>query len=207
VAAPPSPLPPSPPAPPEADFDRMLAFLKALANENRLRVVGLLLKRPHHVRELATELQLKEPTVCHHLSCLAQVGLVEMSAKGNAHFYSLRERELRRLSRMIFGKRSGAIASAVQDPSDWASRTLGNYLEGETLKTMPASRRKRWVVLKWLAEKFASGRRYREAEVNQLIQRHYWDSATLRRELIGYRMLNRAEGVYWRQPEEEWLSA
>ncbi len=191
---------------PEASFEVTLAFFKSLANESRLRMVGLLLKRPHHVKELAAELQLKEPTVCHHLSYLAQVGLVEMSAKGNAHYYSLRGEELRRLSRMIFGQR-GAIVSAVQDPRDWNSRVLRNYLEGEVLKTIPASRRKRWTVLKWLAEKFAPDKRYREAEVNELIQRHYWDSATLRRELIGYRMLNRSAGVYWRQPEKEWMSA
>ena len=191
---------------PEASFEVMFAFFKALANESRLRIVGLLLNHPHQVKELAAELQLKEPTVCHHLACLAEVGLVEMSAKGNAHHYSLRDQELRRLSRTIFGPRR-AIATATQNPQDWNSRVLSNYLEDETLKTIPASRRKRWAVLKWLAEKFAPGKRYREADVNQLIQRHYWDSATLRRELIGYRMLNRAGGVYWRQPEEEWLSA
>ena len=184
----------------------MLGFFKALANESRLRLVGLLLKRPHHVKELATELQLKEPTVSHHLACLADVGLVQMSAKGNAHYYSLRDQELRRLSRAIFG-RDRAIASAAQNPKDWNSRVLGNYLDGEALKTIPASRRKRWAILKWLAEKFAPGKRYREAEVNEMIQRHHWDSATLRRELIGYRMLNRAGGVYWRQPETDWLKA
>jgi predicted transcriptional regulator len=190
----------------EASFEVMLAFFKSLANESRLRMVGLLLKRPHQVKELAAELQLKEPTVCHHLACLADVGLVAMSAKGNAHYYSLRDQELRRMGRVIFGQRR-AIAAATQNPQDWNSRVLSNYLEGEVLKTIPASRRKRWAVLKWLAEKFAPGKRYREAEVNVLIQRHYWDSATLRRELIGYRMLNRAEGIYWRQAEEEWLSA
>ena len=198
-------MPTSPPAV-AADFEVMLGFFKALANESRLRLVGLLLKRPHHVKELAAELQLKEPTVSHHLACLADVGLVQMSAKGNAHYYSLRDQELRRLSRAIFG-RDRAIASATQNPKDWNSRVLGNYLEGEALKTIPASRRKRWAILKWLAEKFAPGKRYQEAEVNEMIQRHHWDSATLRRELIGYRMLNRAGGVYWRQPETDWLKA
>jgi DNA-binding transcriptional ArsR family regulator len=195
---------------PEADqtanFDLVLAFFKSLANESRLRIVGLLLKRPHHVKELAAELQLKEPTVCHHLACLGAMRLVEMAVKGNAHYYSLRERELHRLGRMIFG-RQRAIVSAAQHPQDWNARVLGNYLDGEVLKTIPASRKKRWAVLKWLAEKFLPGRRYREAEVNELIQRHYWDSATLRRELIGYRMLNRADSQYWRRPEDEWLRA
>jgi len=184
----------------------MLAFFKALGNESRLRMVGLLMKRPYHVKELATELQLKEPTVCHHLACLAELGLVSMVAKGNAHFYSLRDQELRRLGRTIFGQRR-PIPSAAQDPVDWNLRVLGNYLEGEVLKTIPASRRKRWAILKWLAEKFAVGRRYPEAEINALIQRHHWDSATLRRELIGYRMLNRSDGFYWRQPAGEWLQA
>ena len=196
-------MPTSPPAV-AADFEVMLGFFKALANESRLRLVGLLLKRPHHVKELAAELQLKEPTICHHLACLADAGLVQMSPRGNAHYYSLRDQELRRLSRAIFG-RGRAIASAAQNPKDWNSRVLGNYLEGEALKTIPASRRKRWAILKWLAEKFSPGKRYQEAEVNELIQRHHWDSATLRRELIGYRMLNRTGGVYWRQPETEWL--
>src|SRR2546427_12975735 len=103
------------PLAPEASFEVMLAFFKSLANESRLRMVGLLLKRPHHVKELAVELQLKEPTVCHHLSSLAEAGLVEMSAKGNAHYYSLPGAELRRLRRMVFGQR-GAIASGGQEP-------------------------------------------------------------------------------------------
>ena len=197
---------PTPASASDASFEVMLAFFKSLANESRLRVVGLLLRRPHNVKELAAELRLKEPTVCHHLACLAGIGLVEMTAKGNAHYYSLREQELRRLGRIIFGRRR-AIAGATPNAQDWNSRVLSNYLDGDVLKTIPASRRKRWAVLKWLAEKFAPGRRYREAEVNELIQRHYWDCATLRRELIGYRMLTRAEGVYWRQPEAHWLAA
>jgi hypothetical protein len=41
--------------------------------------------------------------------------------------------------------------------------------------------------------------------VNQILQTRYWDSATLRRELVGYRMLAREKGIYWRLPEKEWL--
>lgn len=192
------------PSPPEPGFDRMLAFFKALANESRLRIVGLLLGRPHHVKELAAALQLKEPTVSHHLASLSAVGLVEMSPQGNAHFYSLREGELRRLGRTFFGPQQ-AMAKAARQAPDRDEWILGNYLDGDALKTIPASRRKRWVVLKWLAGKFAAGRRYTEAQVNEAIQRHHWDSATLRRELIGYRMLGREAGVYWRQPREQWL--
>jgi DNA-binding transcriptional ArsR family regulator len=195
-----------PAAEPSASFELMLRFFKALANENRLRMVGLLLERPHHVKELAAQLQLKEPTVCHHLAALQEFELVDMQPKGSQHYYAVREEQLRRLSRSIFGGRQ-VMAQAEPDPEHWHRWVVGNFLDGDTLKTIPASRKKRWSVLKWLAEKFEPGRRYREAEVNKLLQRHHWDSATLRRELIGYRMLDRDDGLYWRLPESEWKAA
>jgi hypothetical protein len=72
------------------------------------------------------------------------------------------------------------------------------------LHTIPASRRKRGVVLRWLMTGFEPDRRYPEAEVNAIIQARHWDSATLRRELIGHRMLARENGIYWRLPEAGW---
>jgi hypothetical protein len=75
-----------------------------------------------------------------------------------------------------------------------------------TFTAIPASRRKRRVLLTWLARRFQEGPRYPEAEVNAIIQAHYWDSATLRREMIGYRMMARENNVYWRLPEAEWVA-
>jgi hypothetical protein len=84
-------------------------------------------------------------------------------------------------------------------------KVLASFV-GETgnLAVIPASRRKRRIVLRWLAEQFEEGRRYRESEVNELLQRRHWDCATLRRELIGYGMLGRDAGTYWRKPPAEW---
>jgi hypothetical protein len=73
------------------------------------------------------------------------------------------------------------------------------------LRQIPATRKKRHTVLAWLATHFDYDRRYREPEVNQILQTRHWDSATLRRELVGYRMLARERGIYWRLPEEQWL--
>ena len=69
------------------------------------------------------------------------------------------------------------------------------------IEEIPASRKKRAVILRWLAERFQVGARYPESAVNALIGRHHPDFATLRRELIGARLLNRANGVYWRPDE------
>jgi hypothetical protein len=40
--------------------------------------------------------------------------------------------------------------------------------------------------------------RYPEKQVNEILARYHEDTATLRREMIGYRMLARAGGEYWR---------
>ena len=62
--------------------DALLQFFKALADANRLRVVGLLAHRPHSVEELATVLELRPSTVSHHLSKLATARLVPRLVAG-----------------------------------------------------------------------------------------------------------------------------
>jgi hypothetical protein len=188
------------------DFDATLAFLKALANEQRLRIVGLLMDQRRSVQELAALIGLKEPTICHHLAVLNKVGLLEMTAEGNVHWYRLRADQILALGRSVFGQERMNIDPGT-DEKRWDKRILENFIADGQLKQIPASRKKRWVVLRWLAEKFKMGEDYSEASVNKIIQKHHWDSATLRRELIGYRMLKRQKGMYWRQPESAWLPA
>jgi hypothetical protein len=188
------------------DFDATLAFLKALANEQRLRIAGLLMDQRRSVQELAALIGLKEPTICHHLAVLNRVGLLEMAAEGNTHWYRLRADRILALGRAVFGQERMNIDPGT-DEKRWDKRILENFIADGQLKQIPASRKKRWVVLRWLADKFKMGEDYTEASVNKIIQKHHWDSATLRRELIGYRMLKRQKGMYWRQPESAWLQA
>jgi DNA-binding transcriptional ArsR family regulator len=62
--------------------EELVAFFKALADANRLKIVGLLAQRPYSGEELAALLDLKPSTVSHHLSKLAEVGLVSARAQG-----------------------------------------------------------------------------------------------------------------------------
>lgn len=72
-----------------ADFHTLLRFFKVLANENRLKLVGILSTQECSVEELATLLKLQEPTVSHHLNKLKELHLVEMRPEGNTHLYRL----------------------------------------------------------------------------------------------------------------------
>jgi biotin operon repressor len=184
--------------------DVLLRFCKALADESRLRIVGLLAGAEHSVQQLAARLMLREPTVSHHLSVLKELGLVALRIDGNVHWYRLNQETLTRISRQAFSRQTLATLAAGAQESGWQRKILGNFVEGERLKEIPVSRRKRWVVLKWLAACFKPGATYTEAQVNALLKLHHEDAATLRRELVGYRMLARNKGLYRRLPESEW---
>jgi len=58
------------------DSEELLNFFKALADANRLKIVGLLAQKPHTVEELAALLDIKPSTVSHHLARLSDAGLV-----------------------------------------------------------------------------------------------------------------------------------
>jgi hypothetical protein len=183
----------------------MLQFCKAMADESRLKIVGLLSSHEHSVMDLAALLDLKEPTVSHHLAVLKELDLVTLRAEGNVHWYRLRIDAVRKISRAVFSTENIARIAVSAEADGWERRVLDNFVRGERLTEIPVSRKKRWVILRWLAQDFDQGANYSEADVNTILKRHHEDCATLRREMIGYRMLARAGGIYRRNSDSEWL--
>lgn len=76
------------------------------------------------------------------------------------------------------------------------AQILRDFFVGERLKEIPASRKKRDVVLRWLAHHFTADAAYTETQVNGILGRYHDDVATLRRELVGAHLLHRVDGVY-----------
>ncbi|HEX2188735.1 MAG TPA: metalloregulator ArsR/SmtB family transcription factor [Longimicrobiaceae bacterium] len=179
-------------------MEKALAFLKALADESRLKLVGLLAERERSVGELAGAVGLREPTVSHHLAKLAAAELVEMRAEGTTHYYRLRTETLQRLGREVLSTERIAAFAAPAGEDAWRRKVLHTFLDGERLTKIPDTRKKRQVILEWLAERFEVGPDYPEPRVNEVIRRHHPDTATLRRELVGAGLLRRDSGVYWR---------
>ena len=64
-------------------------FFKALGDETRQRILGLLLIRELCVCELITALNMTQPTTSHHLSILEDAGLVESRKEGRLVFYGV----------------------------------------------------------------------------------------------------------------------
>lgn len=68
------------------------------------------------------------------------------------------------------------------------------------LKQIPVKESKLVVILAHLAGQFEPGRRYPEAEVNEVLTRFHDDFCTLRRFLVVYRLMQRENGWYWVTP-------
>jgi DNA-binding transcriptional ArsR family regulator len=63
--------------------------LKALGEETRVRIVGLLLKAPLGVGEISKRLGVSPYNVSKHLRILREAGLLEVEKRGRKRLYTL----------------------------------------------------------------------------------------------------------------------
>ena len=75
-------------------MEQVLRCLKAIADENRARILMLLLKRELSVCELMAILRVSQPLVSRHLSVLRSAGLVRNRRDGKLHIYSVTDEAL-----------------------------------------------------------------------------------------------------------------
>ena len=183
-----------------AEFEELLAFFKALGDEKRLKIVGLLAQKSLCVEELAAILDLSAATVSHHLRKLVEAGLVAASAEGYYNVYSLRAETLREMSQRLLSTETFQDTARALDLGSYDRKVLRDYLEDGRLKKIPAQRKKRDVILRYILQEFEPGRQYAETEVNEIISRFHEDYATIRREFVIRRMMDRegGGGCYWR---------
>lgn len=180
--------------------EELVAFFKALADSNRLKIVGLLAQQPYTGEQLAALLNLRPSTVSHHLSKLSEAGLVSARADSYYNVYQLEEEALRKTRLLFSGQDLAAVVEDV-DLDAYDHKVVEGYsLPGGRLKTIPAQRKKLEAVLRYVVKAFEPGVRYSEKQVNEMLSRFHEDTATLRRELVGYGLMQRegGGGDYWR---------
>lgn len=179
----------------------LIRFFKALADSNRLKIIGLLARESLSVEQLAAILHLSPSTISHHLSKLAEAGLVSASARSYYNIYRLEQKNLENLAqRLLKSDTLQSIASGV-DMDAYDRKVISDYLMPDgRLKTIPAQRKKLEAILRYLIEQFETEKTYTEREVNEIIARFHPDTTSLRRELIGAQLLGRSKDgrEYWR---------
>jgi DNA-binding HxlR family transcriptional regulator len=176
--------------------ERILRIFKSLADANRLKIIGLLARQPYSVEQLAAILNLRASTISHHLKLLSEAGLVSARAESYYNIYRLEQGVLETTAHSLLSRQ--AFPAPEQPEGAYFAKLVKDYtLPDGSLKTIPAQRRKLLVILEYIAQSFTPGVRYSEKQVNHILSRFHPDTATLRRELVGARIMSRAAGEYW----------
>lgn len=179
----------------------LLTFFKALADANRLRIVGLLVEKSYSVEELAALLKLKPSTVSHHLARLAEADLVTSHAESYYSVYQLDQSVLEEKARSMFSQKELSSVAAQVDTDAYDNKVVRDYSKRDgSLKTLPSQRKKLDAILRYVVKSFDVGERYSEKRVNEVLSGYHEDTATLRRELVGCGLMKRegGGGEYWR---------
>jgi DNA-binding CsgD family transcriptional regulator len=181
--------------------EQLVVFYKALADATRLKIAGLLAQKPYSVQELAELLQLKPSTISHHLARLTRAGLVSARAESYYSVYRLEAKALERQARLLLSREDLAAAVGDLDLDGYDRKVVADYSRRDgSLKTIPAQRKKLEALLRHVVQIFAPRKRYSEKQVNNMLSRFHEDTASLRRELVGFGLMQReADGrAYWR---------
>ena len=181
--------------------EELVTFFKALADPTRLKIVGLLAQQPYSVEELAALVGLKPSTVSHHLAKLSKVGLVHARTESYYNVYQLNKDALDEKARSLFTDDDLNASIADVNRSAYDQKVVANYTRKDgSLKTIPAQKKKLEAVLRYVVEGFEKGKRYSEKRVNEILKGYHDDTATLRRELVGFGLMQRegGGGEYWR---------
>ena len=177
---------------------KVLDFVKAMASAERLRVIGVLVRRRATRAEIAEQLHLPVRDVFQHLSFLEHVNVV----REEDGVYELDEKTIETLARSQFeGKRP---AYETKEDDEDVRKVLKAYLkEDGTIKQLPQEGRKMEIILHFIVDAFPFDVTFTEKEVNTILRRFHVDTATLRRNLVDYGLMARESdgSKYWRLKE------
>ncbi len=143
--------------------------LKLLADPTRARILSLIMESPdgrRSVSDLAGDLQLRQPTISHHLKALVDVGLLERSPDGRLVWYSIPPAQADRVSEVLHGAQATTLAEGVLEriaadlshrfAGVFSAETVGRYVQESYALLAENARVTRY--LPSLASRFAADR-------------------------------------------------
>jgi DNA-binding transcriptional ArsR family regulator len=185
---------------PELLQNELLTLLKAVADKNRLRIIGILAHNASAVEDIASSLKIGASTVSHHLSVLAKAGLVEGRVDGYYSVYSLKTDPLQALAKKLL-QHVEPEKTEKPEGDAYEQKVFAAFLdEGGMIKAFPMQEKKYLVLLRYALRDFEHGVRYPEKKVNEMLAKYSADTARLRRGFIEYGFMARegGGGKYWR---------
>lgn len=187
-------------------LNKIVDFHKALGDLNRVRIIALLQQGQLSGQEIAGKLGLTPPTITHHMSKLREVGLIKECRDKNTIYFSINLKILESSAKSIITLGTGGNSNMEMSVTEAERLAIINnfFTKDGKLKTYPAQRKKKLVVLAHMAKGLEFGRVYPEKEINEYLKQYHEDYATLRRELIMCQYMYRENSLYELNPVELW---
>ncbi len=174
----------------------LLDFVKAMADADRLRIIGVLARRPAKNSVIAEHLNMPLRDVVDHLAFLKHLGVINQKDD----LYELNTDKVETLAREQLREKRPEYAPAP-DLDEKSRKVLVSCLEPDgTIKRLPSQPGQLKVILNYLVQTFTPGVDYTEKEVNTIIRRFHVDVSGLRRDLVDAGLLDRERdgSRYWR---------
>ncbi|HDX9578734.1 TPA: metalloregulator ArsR/SmtB family transcription factor [Bacillus pseudomycoides] len=187
-------------------LNKLVEFHKALGDLTRVRIIALLKQGHLSGQEIAGKLGLKPPTITHHMTKLREVGLIKERRDKNTIYFSLNTKILEMSATAIFTVGTGGDSNMEMSVTEKERAAIINnfFTKDGKLKTYPAQRKKKLVVLTHMVKGLEFGKIYLEKEINEYLKQFHEDYATLRRELIMCQYMYRENNQYELNPVELW---
>jgi len=170
--------------------------LLALANAERIRILALIADQELTSAGIAATLDLSPEVVTAHLGILGRAGLIATSKDRHERRVQLRAERLEGIEASC--REQLRAGNDEDDGSSIIPPTIRQFFQHGHLTTFPSKHSRYLEVLGVLITDFALGTDYPEAEVNQILLRRNEDFATLRRDLVDFGFMTRANGIYRR---------
>ena len=173
-------------------------LFKCLADKSRLQILKSLAVEDMYVERLAERLGLTPSTISFHLKKLSDAGAVTAYKNQYYMMYSLNKEIFQTSILEILQQVSDEAQKQAKRDADYRQRVIDAFFEYGKLKSIPTQRKKERIILEVIAKAFDFDRIYSEREVNLIIADFHDDFCTIRRDMVGERLLGRNGMEYWR---------
>jgi len=183
-------------------MDKTVTMFKCLADKTRLAIIQSLIQEDMYTERLAERLGVSAPTVSFHLKKLIDVGFVKAQKEQYYTIYSLCKKALN-FNVMDIIVNEAANDEAAERDEAYRQGVIKAFFKYGKLKTIPAQRKKREIVLQEICKTFEDERDYTEKEVNLIIADFHDDFAWLRRSMIEFGLMTRNKETYRKKMQND----
>ncbi len=175
-------------------------LLRVFADPSKIKLLAAICDEALPLHTLARAAGVSEAETMRQIGSLKEAGLLAETFAADGFRWQYQPKAL---FEALAARKQDAKPSIGEEWTAEEAKVLGDFFVGGRLKTIPAQRKKKDMVVRYLAAHFELGRTYTEQEVNFTLLHFHEDYATLRREMVDGKLMRRENGIYERLPKQE----